>query len=379
MRNLLLITTSFPITHNGSEAAGSFVTDFAETLAKTTKVTVIAPGPYTRVEKINKDLIVERFRAPKLPLSQLVTYNPFNWLKTISVLRNGMMTCRKVLERENIDHILALWVLPSGYWALKAAKRYQIPCSTWALGSDIWSLGKIPIVKRILRNVLQESTINFADGLQLCDDVAALSKCPCYFLPSTRKLQIEHKKKLTEKPPFRLAFLGRWHPNKGVDILLDSLTRLSTDDWNFIDEIRICGGGPLEQEINTRIDALRKSNRPVSRSGYLSKEEATKLLFWADYLLIPSRIESIPVVFSDAMKCSCPVVCMPVGDLPRLVDKYKVGVLAKEVNAQYFALAIRKIIHQTPGSFVEGLSSASQDFNLDNACKRLIDHLLNNG
>ena len=43
-------------------------------------------------------------------------------------------------------------------------KMYDIPYSTWALGSDIWSFRNIPFVKDILKRVLKESQIGFADG-----------------------------------------------------------------------------------------------------------------------------------------------------------------------------------------------------------------------
>lgn len=43
-RALVLIATSFPILGDGSEAAGSFVSDLAEELAKHPPVRVVAPG-----------------------------------------------------------------------------------------------------------------------------------------------------------------------------------------------------------------------------------------------------------------------------------------------------------------------------------------------
>ncbi|MPT43185.1 MAG: glycosyltransferase [Klebsiella sp.] len=70
----------------------------------------------------------------------------------------------------------------------------------------------------------------------------------------------------------------------------------------------------------------------------MSKPEAEAAIVHADCLLIPSRIESIPVVFSDAMKLGRPVVSMPVGDLPQLVGS-GVGILARQVSSQAFASA----------------------------------------
>ena len=44
-----------------------------------------------------------------------------------------------------------------------------------------------------------------------------------------------------------------------------------------------------------------------------------------DWLVIPSRIESIPLVFVDALHMGIPVVAAAVGDLDLLVTQYAVG------------------------------------------------------
>ncbi|MEZ5673186.1 MAG: hypothetical protein R3E08_12735 [Thiotrichaceae bacterium] len=56
------------------------------------------------------------------------------------------------------------------------------------------------------------------------------------------------------------------------------------------------------------------------------------------------------------MKCQCPIVSMPIGDLPRLLTDYKVGVLATEVSAAAFTIAIQQILTQPPSTFAASLS-----------------------
>ena len=217
---------------------------------------------------------------------------------------------------------------------------------------------------------------NFADGLQLKDDVVAISGRACEFLPSTRRLNVVGEKKLSEKPPYRLAFLGRWHRNKGVDLLLDALGLIDETVWEIIEEIRICGGGPMEGIVNEKIANLKNLDRPVDVRGYLNKDKAVELLMWADYVLIPSRIESIPVIFSDAMKCGCPVISMPVGDLPRLVQDYGVGIIAKTITGQGFSSAISQIPNNPPKYFEVGMQRVHREFDLDNVSEFLLSKLL---
>jgi len=372
MPHIALVTTSYPTSHDGSEAAGSFVADFAQALTTYAQVTVIAPSLSAEVEQ-HKSLTLWRFKVPRLPLSLLKPYNPLDWLAIIKTLRAGFIALEQVAQQSQIDHIFALWALPSGYWAKSIGDTYNIPYSTWALGSDIWSLGKVPVIKTLLKKVLKASHTNFADGYLLKQSVESISGRNCHFLPSTRALNISKQKQLsTNPPPYRLAFLGRWHPNKGTDLLVESLRTLSDTDWQRIEEIRICGGGLLEKTIESAHATLKAQGHPIVLQGYLNKTEAIELFLWADYVLIPSRIESIPVVFSDAMKCQCPIVSMPVGDLPRLVTEYQVGVLAADVSAQAFGSAISQILQQSPQTFVAGLEQAADDFSLEHSVETLL-------
>src|SRR5690606_29471667 len=159
------------------------------------------------------------------------------------------------------------------------------------------------------------------------------------FLPSTRRFPVVAGRSAGPGPK-RLLFLGRWHPNKGVDMLLEALRRLSDAVWREIAEVHIAGGGPLEPEVHTAVAALAAAGRPVRLSGFLDTEAAAAAFNQADALLLPSRIESIPVVFSDAMKAGVPVVATPVGDLPQLLRDGPTGVLAGAVEAEAFAAAI---------------------------------------
>jgi glycosyltransferase involved in cell wall biosynthesis len=369
---LLLISTSFPErVADGSEAAGSFVADFAEALARSVSVIVLAPSTAAGQDTPSRNLSVIRFPVPRLPLSQLNPLNPKDMCAIFRTLRNGSIAAERIVQEHEITHVIALWALPSGYWARRIWKQHGTPYYIWSLGSDIWSLGRLPGIRSVLRGVLRDANKCFADGYQLCQDVTEISGGSCEFLPSTRALPVVAKT-LRTAPPYRLTFLGRWHRNKGIDVLLESLTRLELADWARISEVRICGGGPLEPLVKARCAALCAAGHPVSLTGYLDIGAAAKLLNETDYLLVPSRIESIPVIFSDAMKSSCPVIAMPVGDLPRLINSYAVGTLSSDMGPDAFADAIRRALVRRPSDFESGLRAATIDFDLMRITQKLI-------
>ncbi|MCP4140679.1 MAG: glycosyltransferase family 4 protein [Chloroflexi bacterium] len=374
MRHITVISTSFPDIsfEEGQEAAGTFVYDFAYELSRHINVTIIAPGSQTKSVKI-ENLKIEYFGVPSLPLSLLKAGNPTHWLKIIKTLKAGQDKVNEIASKS--DHIFALWVLPSGFWAKRAGKKYKVPYSLWALGSDIWSLGKIPIIRSVLKSVLQSSAHRFADGYQLANDVKKISKLNCDFLPSSRKLPLKKEKELAASPPYKLAFLGRWHPHKGIDLLLDSLKYLDKEDWGKISEIKICGGGPLEETVYEEVKNLQEKGFPITLRGYLNREEATALFLWADYLLLPSRIESIPVIFSDAMQTNCPLISTPIGDLPRLLKEGNVGILAKSTTPLAFSQAIKQALEQEPINYKDSLAIMHQGFGVEVAVRELLDLL----
>ncbi|MEM1082384.1 MAG: hypothetical protein AAGH65_12490, partial [Pseudomonadota bacterium] len=235
------MTTSFPISGDGSEAAGDFVADFCKRLSDYMPVRVVAPGLSSCQESWGDSVDVFRFRTPPMALSNLKLWRPDHQIQTLRILSAGMHAVRAAVAAGPTAHVFALWALPSGHWARSVAQSSGLPYSIWTLGSDIWSLATIPIVKQHLSRILREANRCFSDGLKLAKETKRVSGRQAEFLPSTRMIQQRRTHPLAQQPPYRYTFLGRWHKNKGIDLLIDALKLLNDDDWSCIDTIDIYG------------------------------------------------------------------------------------------------------------------------------------------
>lgn len=370
---IVLISSSYPWRADGSEAAGGFAAELAERIAEEMPVRVVAPGPTESQERLGPQLEVFRFAAPVgRALSTLRPWHPRDALTILRVLRSGLRSTMRAVAAGPTQHLLALWALPCGAWAQSASRRHGLPYSVWALGSDIWSLSRIPWVRGQLCRVLRGAAHRFADGIALAEETERLCQRPVAFLPSARRRANDPPPPLRTDPPYRLLYLGRWHPNKGIDLLIDALSLLGEEDWRRIEAVELAGDGPLAPMLRERIQALQAAGRPIECPGFLDRERALKALRRADFILIPSRIESIPLVFSDALAAGRPVLSMPVGDLPRLLREYACGLLARDLSAAAFAAALGDALARGPQGFAKALSRAAEDFDLQRIAAKLL-------
>lgn len=368
---LVLVSTSFPITGDGSEAAGSFVADLVEELATLGPVRVVAPGKEDQTERWGDRIEVFRFVAPDKPLSTLRPWRPGDLYWLFKVLRGGQAAVDRALVG-GASQILALWGLPCGEWARRAARRTGIGYSVWLLGSDVWSLGRLPVTRGMLARVICHAHKVWADGYKLAEDAMHISGAQVDFLPSTRKTLTVNPPPPRDKPPYRLLFLGRWHPNKGIDLLLDALAMLEDEDWERIENVEIQGGGPMHDLVHEGVARLQAIGRPVEVGGFLAKAEAEAAIVRADWVLIPSRIESIPVVFSDAVKLGRPVLATPVGDLQRLVTyEPPCGLVAASVGPEEIGRLLSAAVRRSPRSFDPGITNRASLFVLARVAQRI--------
>lgn len=118
----------------------------------------------------------------------------------------------------------------------------------------------------------------------------------------------------------RILFLGRLHPKKGIDLLIQAWSRLraSNPDWELV----VAGpdeGGYLESlKATVRRLHLEES---VTFPGTITGTEKVRLLKSADLFALTSHSEGFSVAILEAMACGLPILFTTPCNFPELATE----------------------------------------------------------
>jgi glycosyltransferase involved in cell wall biosynthesis len=316
--SLCILTSSYPANPGDSNNAGVFVRDFARACeAFSSGCTVFTHRKGTPGDYRDKFSVIEYgWMGKDSSLTSVNLRSIAGMIKACSLLLKGSLGYIRLCRRGQISHSLAMWAFPSGFYAWLAKKLYGVPYSVWALGSDIWRYEKHPLIGPLLRMVLRNADHLFADGMEFAETVAAISGRECSFLPSTRSLgKIEALPVNNQSPRPRFLYVGRYEYNKGPDILLEAAREYFARGG--CGSFHLFGEGSFRKQMDSYVSDHAMATG-VAIHDVIGAEELVGRLQWCDYLIIPSRIESIPVILSDAIQLGTPIIATEVGDIPAI-------------------------------------------------------------
>ena len=336
--NIAIFTHNYPINKNDRKDAGIFVHDFAEKLRQHHNVFIFYPN-YGNNEKFGNWSIFN-------PLS------PFKFFKSINY---GLKESAKFVKKNKIDYVLSAWAIPSGIYALFTKLKYNIPYGVWYLGSDLNIYSKFPVLSTLMYVISKRANNLFANSFALVK-IAKSKYGKCVMLPASTN--IAKNQKTTElklgKRKTNILYVGRLEKVKGPDLLVEASRKL---DNKFI--IRVIGDGTMRPQIDNLSDR-------VEFLGYLGINEMTSYMKSSDFLIIPSRNESLPLVILEAANYNLPVLASNVGDCKYVLRKYNLGDTFEKENISQMVSKIKRFdfkYFRRNGQF----NKAVFDYSLDNS------------
>jgi len=340
---ICILTSSYPL-NKEDRIQAPFAVDFARILVERGHRVFI----YTQNREGEREWVVDgaevrwfNWMMSKRRISELSPFNPFDILRILSLIRNGRRELSGFIKENGIDFCLALWVVPSGYFAYHAYRKIGTPYIVWALGTDINKYGTFPIVKSVMKKIIANALEVYADGFELSEKIERLFRRQCHFLTSARKLPNNEKCVKIDSGQYNFLFVGRLERVKGADVLIEATASLIKD--NFRAKLYVVGDGPLRGYINKKI---KEGNlyQNVILLGTLSDEELVSVFRKCNCVVIPSRSESIPLVLSEALYFDKDLIVTDVGDMGYLAREYRIAEVVPSQNASKLKEAMKRMV-----------------------------------
>lgn len=137
-----------------------------------------------------------------------------------------------------------------------------------------------------------------------------------------------------------ILFLGRIDASKGMPELIEALAdpALATRPWRLV-----CAGVGDIRSYRARAEALGVAER-VTFTGWVGRLEVEDLLRRARFLVLPSRVEGLPVAVIEALAHGVPAIATPVGATAEIVVDGETGLLVRPGDPKGLAAAMARLL-----------------------------------
>jgi glycosyltransferase involved in cell wall biosynthesis len=318
---ILILTHCFP--SDTSDIPGNFLFDLCEDLvSRGAEVSVITQKMNRNadpdfIKRSGAEMIYFPWRGGGERFSDIKFSSAKSLLSVISLLYNGRRAFKNMIRSSEYDLVISCWLVPAGLWSLSlTSKKHH---AVWALGSDVSIYSKIFFNRQLLKLIISKNGTVFTNSINHQKIIKNVLNSGSELLYTSRLLPAPRTVyKKTEKLKF--VFIGRLEKVKGPDILLSAIKMSGIKDF----EIKFIGNGSMMTNLVESV----KSDGLEEKIIFLGEKDSTIIsdeLTSADYLVISSRSESMPVVFWEAMQTSTPVLSTEAGDIGYYCEKYNVG------------------------------------------------------
>lgn len=235
----------------------------------------------------------------------------------------------RALDEFRPEVVLSYWAHPDGEAALRAAQRGGIPSAVIVGGTDVLVLPKHPLRGSRIRDTLLQShaVITVSDGLRQA--VIDLGIPPervhtiyqgidtDQFHTMVSRESSRRKLGLADDVP-QLVWVGRMVPIKGLDVLLDAVSRLRIDKSVPI-RLNLIGDGPLRGQLEREVQR-RGLASTIHFAGAVPHATLADWYRAADLTVLSSDSEGLPNVLRESLACGTPFVCTDVGSVREIAN-----------------------------------------------------------
>lgn len=191
----------------------------------------------------------------------------------------------------------------------------------------------------VLRDEAVRARIAPAERLQVIG--GPLGDLARFSVPPEESRGLRAELGLAEGAPV-VACVARLVEYKGVDTLLRAAQRVlaSAPDARFV----VMGGGPLEGGLRRLAAELGVADQVVFTGFRPDDGDVLRLLAMARAFCLPTRYDTYPIAFAEAMAMGCPVVGPRMATVESMVTDGVSGLLVPQGDADAYAAAILRLL-----------------------------------
>lgn len=222
----------------------------------------------------------------------------------------------KLVRDADVVHVHGNWTFPVwwGCWlAIRCGKRLAMsPQGSFDPVRLRHSGWKKRLVGWIDRWMLRRASFVCATceaERRWCLDFSGGKDLPCSVIPNGTEMPLEADEVRAPHEVRRVLFLGRIHPLKGLDMLLEAWRRVFGEEakgWELV--IRGPDERGLRAELERRADRLGISGSVIFQEGVYGADK-WKVIRSADCFILPTRSENFGIAVAEALACEVPAIC----------------------------------------------------------------------
>lgn len=171
-----------------------------------------------------------------------------------------------------------------------------------------------------------------------------------------------------------LLYSGQFIHRKGIDLLTNNVSLFN----KFSDKrIKVIFSGGTDAELKKI--APEFNSKVFVNAGFLDQKTLTEYFILADYLILPTRLDTWGIVVNESLASGCPVLLSKyAGAADELVQNHKNGIIFDPLDDQEFQSILKKAVDSTIcyATEREKIMNSVLPFNYEKAAD-VVRHFLN--
>lgn len=331
--------------------AGRSIYELAVRLQEYAEIEVFCPvSKYPRARWLQpRQHVYHRAESRQGPPGLRTHYLEYRTLPWVGRQFNGLLNqcvLEPALRAWRPDLILAYWLYPTAWAAVRIGRRLGVPVVVGSLGTDLHSIPDA-LCRRMTATAVRDAdaVVTVAEELRRLaiglganpERIRAIPNgCDQRTYRPADRLEARRALGLSEHATLLLQ-VGHILGSKGVFDLWDAFEALAVRNAGM--QLALVGEGPAGAAVRARAVRAGLAERLIM-PGPRPAPEIAQWMNAADLVCLASHGEGCPNVVVEALSCGRPVVGTNVGGIPQLVNA-RCGLLAPARNPRAFAEAIQ--------------------------------------